>query len=242
MSGYGVMPLGSPLYGKVEVRYSDALVIAAAFELPERPAELPPSLEGRPGGLGVVVFADYPESTIGPYREVVVLVPGVFNGEDVAFCPRIYVTTDVALCQGREIWGFPKKMADIEVTATLGGAVSARLSRGGQVLCSIEGEVADPLDTASARSMLDTRVVNHKVVPAVDGRGLDVDLLSAVEISAEVHEAFASSAVLRCAGEVAEVTGEERSAMVMAARCDMLLPAGVVLERFASVAVGSEEM
>ena len=61
-----------------------------------------------------MVFADYPDTTSGRYREVVVLGGADRHGAPGMFCPLIYVDADAALCAGHEIWGFPKKLAHIK--------------------------------------------------------------------------------------------------------------------------------
>ena len=58
----------------------------------------------------------YPTSTFGPYNEAVLGVPCRWQGEDQLYVAHIVVDTVPPLVGGREIWGYPKKIADIELS------------------------------------------------------------------------------------------------------------------------------
>lgn len=53
---------------------------------------------------------------LGPYYECMFLVGTSYNERGGVTCPSIFVTTDVSLCCGREVWGFPKRLADITLS------------------------------------------------------------------------------------------------------------------------------
>lgn len=76
------------------------------------------------------MIADYTSSDLGPYREAFVLTAAMHGGALVWFCPLIFVTSDAALAAGREIWGFPKKLAQIAFDVD-GESVSACIERNG---------------------------------------------------------------------------------------------------------------
>ena len=74
---------------------------------------LPPALKPT-GGAGLITLINYPANgQIHPFKELVVLVPVKVMGSEGNYVPYIYVTTDEALIPGREIAGFPKKIADV---------------------------------------------------------------------------------------------------------------------------------
>ena len=53
------------------------------------------------------------------YPNAVVMVPAVLDGQDVFYMSRIYEGSEqstVLTIWGREIWGFPKVAADVDVT------------------------------------------------------------------------------------------------------------------------------
>lgn len=62
-------------------------------------------------------IVNYLEATgLGRYNECMFLVSTSFEGKMGVTCPSIFVTTDVSLCCGREVWGFPKRLAGITLT------------------------------------------------------------------------------------------------------------------------------
>ncbi len=130
---------------------------------------LPPGLEPREG-TGLVTMLSYPpgEGTgIHPFREAVVLVPVACDGIEGDYVPYIYVTTDEALVAGREIAGWPKKLADIAFERD-GDSFRGTVTRWGSTLLTLEGTLAGPAPDdllevqASAAS---TPTFNHKVIP-----------------------------------------------------------------------------
>ena len=96
-----------------------------------------------------VFIADYPKTTFGSvYREAAVLVHVRLFGVRMAFCPWMVVDDDRALILGRELLGYPKKMADIRFQEK-GGELSASVLRHGVEVMRIEGAIGD-VDAAPA--------------------------------------------------------------------------------------------
>ena len=82
-----------------------------------------------------LVFASYPSSNLGPYDEVVLYLDVMFKGRPFQFAAFLYVTTDAAMAAGREMGGYPKKIARIEFLP--GPAQTAVLERpAGLRLCT----------------------------------------------------------------------------------------------------------
>lgn len=80
--------------------------------------------------LIMMFITEYPESTIGQYYEAATFIEVKYSGKSGntqgLYCNSMYVDSDIALTAGREIWGFPKKLAEMniveetdKVTATL---------------------------------------------------------------------------------------------------------------------------
>jgi hypothetical protein len=76
---------------------------------------LPPELRQRPlSGPSVIMFVDYTESPVGPYRELLYM-PGRFDfgaGLRAWSVTRIFVSTWESVINGRINWGIPKHRAD----------------------------------------------------------------------------------------------------------------------------------
>jgi len=187
-----------------------------------------------------VLFADYPESSIGPYREVLVLVPVTLDAPPAGvpeagwFCPLIYVTTDTALAQGRELWGFPKKMATIEIATgemTPEGtrAVQASCTRNDELLCSIDGSVSEPVDVTAISALLNLPIFNHKIIWAADGSRPDIDQVTMAQLEGALTRAHSGTGTLHANGEVATCIGEGTETSMLVGSGDFILPAGRVV-------------
>ena len=125
--------LGQEVASPVEIRHATAFtamvsVDAAAAGRLIGPTGLEP-VTWRPGRAAcALVFVDYVDGDLGPYNEfgVCFLVkhhrPGagatgmraVLRGEVCAYIHRLPVDGDFTLAAGREIWGFPKTLADFD--------------------------------------------------------------------------------------------------------------------------------
>jgi acetoacetate decarboxylase len=67
-----------------------------------------------PGQSAVkLMWANYRGGTLPPYYEVVQSIPCVYKGELFLYVYQIWVTTDSAMTAGRDLAGYPKKLADI---------------------------------------------------------------------------------------------------------------------------------
>ena len=114
-----------------------------ALSLPEKQrteeAGTPAAL-GKPAGKhSLVMFVDYTESDVGPYRELL-FIPGNYRFADGRRHPsigRIYVSSQDSVESGRHNWGIPKELADFRVQrsarherveVTVSGRTVARLS------------------------------------------------------------------------------------------------------------------
>jgi acetoacetate decarboxylase len=56
----------------------------------------------------------YPWTTFGPYNEAILSLLVEHKGRPMNYIMHIAVTTEPPMLAGREIWGFPKKLAQIE--------------------------------------------------------------------------------------------------------------------------------
>jgi len=88
------------------------------------------TIPGLPGQCAVnLVFAKYRECDLGPYMEVIVSFPVLHKGQGYGFITGIYVDNDAALLAGRELGGYPKKMAHITMR-NYGNLFLSHMSRG----------------------------------------------------------------------------------------------------------------
>jgi hypothetical protein len=111
---------GEPyLAGTAHYRDIDYVSIAFTTDATKAAALLPKTLElipipGLPGqSAASLVFAKYRECDLGPYMEVIVSIPVIHSGRVYGYLAAIYVDTDAALLAGRELGGYPKKLAQV---------------------------------------------------------------------------------------------------------------------------------
>jgi|SRR5882724_3219169 len=76
---------------------------------------LPDGLELAEPATASLVIAKYHFSTFGPYNEAILGVGCKWKGELMSFLPNLFVTQEAPLIAGREIWGYAKKLADVDL-------------------------------------------------------------------------------------------------------------------------------
>lgn len=105
------------------------LLVVRAARLPAVPDGFDPIVLG---GYGFVVagWVDYEGGTVDGYRELLAAVVGRWNGRPTATVTHMWVDSDVSRRGGRELWGYPKEMAEFDVAIDPEGTAAARDARG----------------------------------------------------------------------------------------------------------------
>jgi acetoacetate decarboxylase len=114
-AGYS-MPADAAAYQRPPFYYRNTRSLAVAFE-----TDLEAALEALPAPLAlsdpataVLSFYEYQWTTFGPYNEAILSLLVEHKGRPMNYIMHIAVTTEPPMLAGREIWGFPKKLAQIE--------------------------------------------------------------------------------------------------------------------------------
>jgi acetoacetate decarboxylase len=110
------MPADAAAYQSPPFYYRGTRSIAVAFETDADAAAeaLPAPLSVTDPATAVLSFYEYPWTTFGPYNEVILSLLVEHKGRPMTYIMHIAVTTEPPMLAGREIWGFPKKLAQIE--------------------------------------------------------------------------------------------------------------------------------
>jgi len=111
-------PVISPLYSPPPLLWRDTKVVLVVYEtsLDRIRAVLPEPME--PAGNKVIAWvSDTPLGTQGACGEACLYVQAKFGKYVGTYEPYLYVTSEIPLAAGREIWGFAKKLASIRVFA-----------------------------------------------------------------------------------------------------------------------------
>jgi acetoacetate decarboxylase len=169
------------MYPRPPYHYKDAKVFLSLFYPPEGTLEkiLPPSLRPSQMPLGAVMIGEMPCIETGTFNEAAVLLQCMFDNpttkqEEVGvYFAYGYANTDVAITSGREIWGYPRKLADISMNWKK-DRLEAQVVRDGVTLiktgCTLNDEGAW-IDSGPN--------INLKMIPNAGGKGYDIAVLNA---------------------------------------------------------------
>lgn len=230
------MPWSSPVFARPPHAWQGVRV--AVFPFTPRADVLrrilPPGIEPREG-QGMITMLTYPPGATRPFNECVVLVP-VRVGDVVGnYVPYIYVTTDEALIPGREIAGFPKKLADVRWERD-GARFAGAVTRWDKTIVSLEGSVdttIPPQMAAAQGEASRTPTINYKLIPGPAGE-IEIEEITAVDLDLRVRSAEMGRARLRCEASaddpVADLVPESEGPLIVMVS-DNTIPAGRVLQR-----------
>lgn len=191
--GYST-PVDAPLYPKPPFLYRDTQFAVITYETdPDAAARaLPPEL-GLPSPAVVqVIVAHYPSSSVGPYTEAMQQVQCEWEGQRRSFISKILLDSDAAIAAGREIYGFPKKFAFVELRRD-GALLTGTLERPrGHRLLSLTMKLTErqPVPSQPAAGA----VVSLRVIPNIeDNAKPSVMELTEVTITSNVKEAWSAT-------------------------------------------------
>lgn len=137
------LPRGKPLY-------RDALYLAAHVPIEPDAARawLPAGLRLARPGTAILFGAHFRDCSFDSvYEEVGLLIDVRHLGFRAVHCPWMLVNGDVALILGRELLGYPKKLADIRWSQT-DHAIEVRAERRGVDILSISARLGGEVQSA----------------------------------------------------------------------------------------------
>lgn len=157
------MPANAPLYPRPPYVYQNTVLMIFKYVTDGVTAArlVPEALELADPPTAGLVFASYPSSSLGPYDEVVQFVDVLDrNKKKFQYAAHLYVTSDAAMASGREMGGYPKKMARIEFLP--GSACTAIMERpAGLRICTgtMRPEVQVPVPLPMNLDYLTLRII-----------------------------------------------------------------------------------
>jgi acetoacetate decarboxylase len=137
---------------------------------------LPPPLEPPKEPLASYFVATYGRTSFGalPYKEAALFVRASYKGVSGNYCPSMLVTNDIALIQGREICGFPKKIGEINITRE-GEKVVALVRRKNKDLAKLHASLNRAIRPGSHQPVFGDRVYLFKYFWNPELTGFDYD-------------------------------------------------------------------
>jgi acetoacetate decarboxylase len=147
------------------------VMFATTMETIER--ILPAPLEPADTLVSYAFIAEYQRTNfIPPYNEAGVFIPCQYKGEAGAYCVAMPVTTDIAMIGGREVYGYPKKIAESITLTKNGNEVHGKCVRNGFTIIEINGVMSDVTDPPGEspphfliKSILDEKAVGARENP-----------------------------------------------------------------------------
>jgi len=165
--GYS-MPSGSPLYPEPPYFYKSNRVISIVFRTSaEILRELVPSpMLPNPDNLAFIYVGEFNvEAPLkGKYKEAGIGIPVIFKERFGNYLVSLYLDSAHAIVAGREIWGWPKKDAEITFTAEQ-GIFHASVNREGTALIRASVNATEHVEPIPNQP--DIPSFNLKIIPSV---------------------------------------------------------------------------
>lgn len=244
------MPLASPSYPAGPYRFIDReyLIIPYLSDPDAIHAQLPEPLEPDDSHTVMFEFIRMPDSSgFGSYTESGIVIPARFGDEPVNFTSQMYLDIEAPISGGREIWGFPKKLArpSLEVREdTLTGILSyagERVAMGtmrykqDQISYDLRGETICTSCTETVAKKMGKTQVNLKLIPDVDGTPAIAQLVAYNLTDIQVKGAWSGPARLHLIPHVNAPVADLPVRQVVGSMhfvADLTLPYGRVLHDY----------
>jgi acetoacetate decarboxylase len=165
------MPLTSPAYPPGPYRFynREFLIITYRSDPEKLRAVVPEPLE-----LAEPVvryeFIRMPDSTgFGDYTETGQVIPVTFQGRKGGYCHAMFLNDDPPIAGGRELWGFPKKLANPTLHTEIDTVVGTLDYGPVRVVTGTMGYKHKELDVKTVATALAAPNFLLKIIPHVDG-------------------------------------------------------------------------
>jgi acetoacetate decarboxylase len=173
------MPWSSPAYPRGPYRFinREFFVITYETDLDQLKQVVPEPLEVTEPIVNFE-FIRMPDSTgFGDYTESGQVIPVTYKGQKGTYTHAMYLDDEAPIAAGREIWGFPKKLANPSlqiVNETLIGQLDYETCR---VATATMGYKYKTLDTVKVYKSLLRPSYLLKIIPDVDGSAKICELI-----------------------------------------------------------------
>lgn len=193
------MPLTNPAFPRGPYRFfnREYLIITYRTDHDALRAVVPEPLEvSEP--IVKYEFIRMPDSTgFGDYTESGQVIPVRYAGQDGVYVHSMYLDDDAPILGGRELWGFPKKLAQPKITHE--GQVVVGTLHYGQSLCALAtmGYKHRAEDKVQALASLRKPNFVLKIIPHVDATPRICELVRYRLEDVHVKEAWSAPAELQ---------------------------------------------
>jgi acetoacetate decarboxylase len=164
------MPLTSPSYPPGPYRFKNREFFVITYRTdPEALRRVVPEPLTFDEPLVKYEFIRMPDSTgFGDYTETGQVIPVKFNGVAGGYVHSMFLNDDAPIAGGREIWGFPKKLADPTLKVVKDTLVGTLDYSGERIATATMGYKHRTLDNETVRKSLLAPNFMLKIIPHVD--------------------------------------------------------------------------
>lgn len=233
------MPFTQPAYPRGPYRFinREFLVVTYETDLEALKAVVPAPLKV----LDPIVkfeFIRMPDSTgFGDYTESGQVIPVSFNGKQGAYVHSMYLDDEAPIAAGREIWGFPKKLADPSLQVTNETLVGKLEYENNQIALATMGY---KYETLNPKKVLESLLIPNyllKIIPDVDGSARICELVEYYLEDVTVKGAWQGPAALHLVPHAMAPVADLPVRRVLSAvhiLTDLTLPYGKVVHNYLS--------
>ncbi len=195
------MPLTSPAFPRGPYRFVDRefMIVTYRTDLDALRAVVPEPLKVT-SPIVKYEFIRMPDSTgFGDYTESGQVIPVSFDGQEGAYVHSMYLNDEAPIAGGRELWGFPKKLAAPSLSVekdTLLGTLDYGPVR---VATATMGYKHRTLDAAAVLAAMLAPNYLLKIIPHVDGSARICELVRYFLEDVTVKGAWSGPAALTLA-------------------------------------------
>jgi acetoacetate decarboxylase len=192
------MPLTNPAYPPGPYRFRDREFLIITYRTdPERLRALVPEPLELDAPLVRYEFIRMPDSTgFGDYTETGQVIPVSFRGRKGGYTLCMFLNDHPPIAGGRELWGFPKKLADPTLRADVDELVGTLDYGPVRVVTATMGYKHRELDRAAVKQALSAPNYLLKIIPHVDGSPRICELVEYYLEDVEVKGAWTGPAAL----------------------------------------------
>jgi acetoacetate decarboxylase len=165
------MPLTSPAYPVGPYRFCNREYLIITYRTDARKLrELVPEPLQIEGDVVKFEFIRMPDSTgFGDYTESGQVIPVSFQGRKGSYTHCMFLNDHPPIAGGRELWGFPKKLAEPTLKAEIDTLVGTLHYGPLQIAVGTMGYKHKQADLGAVKASLQTPSFLLKIIPHVDG-------------------------------------------------------------------------
>lgn len=165
------MPLTNPAYPKGPYRFVNREFFIITYRTdPEKLRALVPEPLAIDAPLVRYEFIRMPDSTgFGDYTETGQVIPVSFRGRKGGYTHCMFLNDHPPIAGGRELWGFPKKLANPTLKAEIDSLVGTLDYGPVRVVTGTMGYKHREADIAAVKAALSAPNYLLKIIPHVDG-------------------------------------------------------------------------